>query len=88
MTDRMGNHEKESQSSQDSSVAAPAADTASKTEESSSRILTYGKGLDVGTANLVSAVQNDTGGITIKMERNAFIDIQQDVHSKNLLTKL
>jgi len=47
-----------------------------------------GKGLDVGTANLVSAVQNDTGGITIKMERNAFIDIKSDVYSKRMLTKL
>lgn len=47
-----------------------------------------GKGLDIGTANLVSAVQNADGGITIKMERNAFIDINSDVYSKNMLTKL
>jgi len=47
-----------------------------------------GKGLDVGTANLVTAVQNEQGGITIKMERNAFIDIDADVYSKRMLTKL
>ncbi len=47
-----------------------------------------GKGLDIGTANLVSAVQNEQGGITIRMERNAFIDIESDVYSKRMLTKL
>jgi len=77
-----------SDASPETSVAAPAADVSSGTDQSSSRKVSLGKGLDVGTANLVSAVQNESGGITIKMERNAFIDIQQDVHSKNLLTKL
>jgi len=72
----------------ETSVAAPTAEASSDVGEKSSTAVSLGKGLDVGTANLVSAVQNDSGGITIKMERNAFIDIQQDVHSKNLLTKL
>ncbi|MBN2490952.1 MAG: hypothetical protein JXQ29_08890 [Planctomycetes bacterium] len=69
-------------------VAAPAAEIAAGGTEPSGVRVSLGKGLDVGTANLVSAVQNEAGGITIKMERNAFIDIRQDVHSKNLLTKL
>ena len=47
-----------------------------------------GKGLDVGTANLAAAIQNDEGGITVNVERNAFLDIQSDVYSKNMLTKL
>jgi actin-like ATPase involved in cell morphogenesis len=47
-----------------------------------------GKGLDIGTANIVSAIQNDKGGITIQMERNAFIDIKSDVYSKKMLTQL
>lgn len=47
-----------------------------------------GKGLDVGTANLAAAVQNDEGGITVNVERNAFLDINSDVYSKNMLTKL
>ncbi len=64
-------------------VSAASTETAS-----SSQAVALGKGLDVGTANLVAAVQNDDGGITVKMERNAFIDIEHDVHSKNLLTKL
>ncbi len=47
-----------------------------------------GKGLDVGTANLAAAVQNNEGGITVNVERNAFLDIPSDVYSKNMLTKL
>jgi len=47
-----------------------------------------GKGLDVGTANLAAAVQNSEGGITVTVERNAFLDIPSDVYSKNMLTKL
>ncbi len=50
--------------------------------------VTLGKGLDVGTANLAAAVQNDEGGITVNVERNAFLDINSDVYSKNMLTKL
>lgn len=47
-----------------------------------------GKGLDIGTANIAAAVQNDEGGVTVKVERNAFLDIAADVYSKNMLTKL
>jgi actin-like ATPase involved in cell morphogenesis len=47
-----------------------------------------GKGLDIGTANLAAAVQNEDGGITVTVERNAFLDINSDVYSKNMLTKL
>ncbi|MBL8694398.1 MAG: hypothetical protein JNJ88_09915 [Planctomycetes bacterium] len=47
-----------------------------------------GKGLDVGTANLVAAVQNTDGSITVKLERNAFLDVKADVYSKAMLTKL
>lgn len=47
-----------------------------------------GKGLDVGTANLVAAVQNVDGSITVTLERNAFLDVNADVYSKAMLTKL
>lgn len=47
-----------------------------------------GKGLDVGTANLVAATQTQDGGITVKLERNAFLDVKADVYSKAMLTKL
>jgi hypothetical protein len=47
-----------------------------------------GKGLDVGTANLVAAVQNPDGSITVKLERNAFLDVRADTYSRGMLTKL
>jgi len=47
-----------------------------------------GKGIDIGTANLAAAVQDAEGGITVTVERNAFLDINSDVYSKNMLTKL
>src|SRR5215510_1570181 len=61
---------------------ARAADRSAESE------LALGKGLDIGTANLAAAVQNDEGGITVTVERNAFLDIPSDVYSKNMLTKL
>jgi len=60
----------------------PVADNAAETT------VALGKGLDIGTANLAAAVQNDKGGITVNVERNAFLDIPSDVYSKNMLTKL
>ena len=47
-----------------------------------------GRGLDIGTANIAAAMQNDEGGVTVTLERNAFLDINSDVYSKNMLTKL
>jgi hypothetical protein len=50
--------------------------------------LMVGKGLDIGTANLLAAVRDGDGGITVRCERNAFLDIQGDVHSRSMLTRL
>jgi hypothetical protein len=47
-----------------------------------------GRGLDVGTANLASAIQDKEGNVTIKIQRNAFIDIDADDYTRNMLTKL
>lgn len=47
-----------------------------------------GKGLDIGTANIVAAIQGEDGEITFRLERNAFLDIQADLYSKSMLTKL
>lgn len=47
-----------------------------------------GRGLDVGTANLASAIQDKDGNVTIKIQRNAFIDIEADHYTRNMLTKL
>ncbi len=54
----------------------------------SSADVALGKGLDIGTANLAAAMQDQSGGVTVAVERNAFLDIQSDVYSKNMLTKL
>ena len=37
--------------------------------------VTLGRGLDVGTANLVSSNQDTAGNVNLKIQRNAFIDI-------------
>ncbi len=50
--------------------------------------LELGRGLDVGTANLVSSAQDVEGNVTIKIQRNAFIDIEADDYTRNMLTKL
>jgi hypothetical protein len=46
-----------------------------------------GRGLDIGTANLVSAIQSNEG-IKLNIQRNAFIDVRSDVYTKNMLTRL
>ncbi len=47
-----------------------------------------GKGLDIGTANILAAVRDHKSGIVVRCERNAFLDIQGDVHSRSMLTRL
>ena len=47
-----------------------------------------GRGLDVGTANLASSIQDVEGNVTIKIQRNAFIDIESDDYTRNMLTRL
>ena len=58
----------------------PSTSTATRTE--------LGRGLDVGTANLVSSVQDAEGNVHIKIQRNAFLDIDTDDYTKNMLTRL
>ena len=48
-----------------------------------------GKGLDVGTANLLSAAQKRNGDVVVKRERNMFLEIPSDFqHNRTMLTKL
>ncbi|MEM7232166.1 MAG: cell division protein FtsA [Planctomycetota bacterium] len=47
-----------------------------------------GRGLDVGTANLASSIQDVEGNVTIKIQRNAFIEIDADDYTRNMLTRL
>jgi len=51
--------------------------------------VTLGRGLDVGTANLLSAVQDANGEIVVKRERNAFLEIPAEfAGNRDMLTKL
>lgn len=46
-----------------------------------------GRGLDVGTANLVGAQMNEEGEIQITPMRNAFLDIPEDPFTKKMLAQ-
>ena len=63
-------------------------DETSGTTAGATTEVALGKGLDIGTANLAAAEQDASGGVTVTVERNAFLDINADVYSKNMLTKL
>ncbi len=54
----------------------------------SSTGVALGKGIDIGTANLLAAVQDESGKIIVKKQRNAFVDIPADSHQKAMLTRL
>jgi hypothetical protein len=47
-----------------------------------------GKGLDVGTVNLVAAAQNADNEIELKTQRNVFLDVEITPYTKAMLTKL
>ncbi len=57
------------------------------TARAAARPVAPGRGLDIGTANIAAAMQTEDG-VTVTLERNAFLDINSDVYSKNMLTKL
>ena len=72
---------KDNQDTTDISEVAAAFDTANSAVQ-------LGRGLDVGTANLVSSFQDTTGNVNLKIQRNAFIDIDCDDYTRNMLTRL
>jgi uncharacterized coiled-coil DUF342 family protein len=47
-----------------------------------------GKGLDIGTVNLVSAEQNNENETELRTQRNVFIDVEITPYTKAMLTKL
>jgi len=47
-----------------------------------------GKGLDVGTVNLVAAAQNAENEIELRLQRNVFLDVEITPYTKAMLTKL
>jgi len=46
-----------------------------------------GRGLDVGTANMVGAAMDADGSIKITPVRNAFLDVPEDPFTRNMLVK-
>jgi len=61
----------------------------SRIEAATPKKLSLGRGLDVGTANILSAVQDAGGKVTVKRERNAFLEIPSESgNNLELLTKL
>lgn len=58
-------------------------------ETESSLSTAVGKGLDVGTANLLSATMRDDGETIVKRERNMFLEIPREFQrNRSMLTKL
>ena len=48
-----------------------------------------GKGLDIGTANLLSAAQKKNGEVVVRRERNMFLEIPSDFRrNRSMLTRL
>jgi len=83
-------------------TAAPAAPAAAAPAPPESRVVfqeatppavetnvALGRGLDVGTANLLSTREGNAGELIVKRERNAFLEIpSQFVGNRDMLTKL
>ncbi|MEE2883793.1 MAG: hypothetical protein VYD70_08715 [Planctomycetota bacterium] len=66
----------------------PTAASSVTASDKTNAAVTQGRGLDVGTANLVSSFQDSTGNVNLKIQRNAFIDIDCDDYTRNMLTRL
>ena len=47
-----------------------------------------GKGLDIGTVNLVTAERNAGGEVSVRTQRNVFIDVPPDPYTRTMLTRL
>ncbi len=47
-----------------------------------------GKGLDIGTVNLVAAEQNEQGEVELRLRRNAFMDVEITPYTREMLTRL
>lgn len=47
-----------------------------------------GKGLDIGTVNLVAAEYGKDGGVSMRKQRNVFLDVPPDPYTRAMLTRL
>ena len=68
-------------------MVAPRASGDSAKQLVDSSGMTEGKGLDIGTVNLVAAENNDKGEVLLRKKRNAFLDVPQDTHTRSMLKR-
>jgi hypothetical protein len=47
-----------------------------------------GKGLDIGTVNLVAAERAADGSVALRKQRNVFLDVPPDPYTRSMLTRL
>jgi hypothetical protein len=66
----------------------PAAEAKGGSGQGGKTQLAMGRGLDIGTCNLVSAAEKSDGNLTYRSLRNAFIDVDINDFTKKMLTKL
>ena len=77
------------QPTQAGTEASPSKQGTTAAGGSKSTPVALGRGLDVGTANLLSAMQDANGEIVVKRERNAFLQIPSEFGSnRDMLTRL
>ncbi len=69
-------------------TAKPAAEEGRPAEGGKGSDLAMGRGLDIGTCNLVSAAQRKDGSMVYRTLRNAFLDVEINDFTKKMLTKL
>lgn len=50
--------------------------------------MVIGRGLDIGTVNLVAAEHDEKGQISLRKQRNVFLDVPGDPYTRNMLTRL
>jgi hypothetical protein len=88
---RAASHEAVAHHAPDAAPAAPPHRVAFQAAEPEKRpsAAALGRGLDVGTANLLSVRQDDGGELLVMRERNAFLEIpSMFVGNREMLTKL
>jgi hypothetical protein len=70
-----------------SAPPAPAGPAPKAPARAASRVR-EGKGLDIGTVNLVAAEQDEKGEVELRLIRNAFVDVPIDTYTRSIMTRL
>mgnify|MGYP001113734923 CR=1 FL=1 len=80
--------EKTQEKTEEKTEQKPAAEAKGTSKDEGQPQLALGRGLDIGTCNLVSAAQTEAGDLTYRSLRNAFLDVDINDFTKKMLTKL